>query len=160
MKSSVKSSAKKHSIVFASFAVCVLGVSVLTSSFAQTSVAKESNSCILGGRINSDDFLAHRANGIDLLDAQGKALTKIGKGSVDDIKQVRISKPALLSICNGTNPIQSIDPQAGQTKPISPIVTAGNSLIAVEKVALLGLKSGGSLVELQLALAPDRVGTK
>ncbi len=115
--------------------------------------------CILAGRVDGDQRWAPQARGIELLDAQGKRVTSADKAALATVKQARISSPALLSACNGDQALVKGDDLPNPKKTSSPAVSAGAAPVPVEAVGFPPLRVGGTLVELRLSLAPDRVMT-
>ncbi len=115
--------------------------------------------CILAGRVDGDQRWAPQARGVELLDAQGKRVTSADKAALASVKQARISSPALLSACNGDQALAKGDNMPNAKKSSSPAVSAGAAPVNVDAVSFPPLRVGGTLVELRLSLAPDRVVT-
>jgi hypothetical protein len=115
--------------------------------------------CILAGRVDGDQRWAPQARGVELLDAQGKRVTSADKAALASVKQARISSPALLSACNGDQALAKGDDLPNAIKTSSPAVSAGTAPVTVDAVSFPPLRVGGTLVELRLSLAPDRVVT-
>ncbi len=113
--------------------------------------------CILAGRLDANQRWAPQARGVELLDAAGKRVLASDKSALSAVKQVRISSPALLSQCNGSQALASGDDGARNSKATVPAVSAGAAPIAVEAVAFPPLKVGGDLVELKIDVQPQRV---
>lgn len=122
------------------------------------SAALAQDSCLLAGRVNAESQWAPRFKGVELLNASGKRVTGAGANALASVKQARITQPALLSACNGKQPITKGDDSPVAAKAPVPALAAGPELLAVESVRLLPLNAGGAWVEVKLAaLAPQRV---
>lgn len=126
---------------------------------AASTTAGADSQCILAGRVDGDQRWAPQARGVELLDAQGKRVTSADKAALASVKQARISSPALLSACNGDQALAKGDDLPKAKKTSSPAVSAGTAPVNVEAVSFPPLRVGGTLVELRLSLAPDRVVT-
>jgi hypothetical protein len=113
--------------------------------------------CILAGRLDSSQRWAPQARGIELLDANGKRVLTSDKSTLSNVKQVRISSPALLSQCNGSQALAKGDDLAKSAKTTVPAVSANAEPVMVQAVAFPPLKVGGDLVELRLDVQPQRV---
>ncbi len=124
---------------------------------AQTASTVNDLQCVLAGRIDSNQRWAPQARGVELLDAAGKRLTASDKAALGNVKQVRISSPALLSSCNGNQTLPSGDNQAKTPKTQAAAVSANATPINVDAVGFPPLRVGGELVELRLALPGDRI---
>lgn len=151
-----------------------IGFSCLVTAgplFAQTTLAPLGNtsppaaapaladkSCILAGRLNADNQWAPLARGVTLLDAQGERVSAASKKALDTVKAVRLSEPALVSQCNGNQPLVSGDNTTGSKTPV-PSVKPGLVAINIEAIYYPPVRAGGQWVELQLMLPVDRVVT-
>ncbi len=113
--------------------------------------------CILAGRLDANQRWAPQARGVELLDANGKRVLTSDKSALSNVKQVRISSPALLSQCNGNSAVAKGDDLARATKSTVPAVSANTEPVTVQAVAFPPLKVGGDLVELRLEIQPQRV---
>ena len=131
--------------------LCALALAALAAlpSFAQTSDA----SCILAGRLG-DAGWAPRMAGVQLLGADGKAVTSADKQVLSSVKQVRLSAPALLSRCDGNGEL-ALGPDAPGPKSQVPAIGAG--VATVGSVSFPRLRRGGELVELKLTVPAERV---
>ena len=130
---------------------CGLPVAALSSSFAQG--AGES-SCIVAGRLNDEARWAPRMRGVELLAQDGRAVTSADKQVLSNVKQVRLSAPALLSRCDGDAQL-ALGPDAPGAKGPVPAIARGT--VAVESVSFPKLRRGGELVELKLTVPAERV---
>ena len=126
----------------------------LALAFAGHAAAQDGGSCILAGRLAEDGHWAPRFEGIELLGADGKKLTG-PKAVLSRATQARLSQPALLSRCDGNNPLARADDEPPFTKGATPAVSAG--VVDVESVAFPKLRSGGELVELKVRYGSERV---
>jgi hypothetical protein len=113
--------------------------------------------CILAGRVDGDQRWAPQARGVELLDAQGKRVTSADNAALANVKQARISSPALLSACNGDQALAKGDDLPNTKKTSTPAVSAGAAPVNVEAVSFPPLRVGGTLVELRLSPTPDRI---
>ena len=120
------------------------------SAFAQAAGATQ---CILAGRLG-DAGWAPRFAGVQLLGADGRAITTADKQALVGVKQVRLASPALLSRCDGNGEL-ALGPDAAGPKSAVPALGAG--MVAVESVSFPKLRRGGELVELKLTVPAERV---
>lgn len=134
-------------------------LSSATWATAQASAAADADGarCILAGRLDTNQRWAPQARGVELLDANGKRVLTSDKSSLNNVKQVRISSPALLSQCNGNQPLTKGDDLARAAKSTVPAVSANTQPITVQTVAFAPLTVGGDLVELRLDVQSQRV---
>jgi hypothetical protein len=126
---------------------------------AQASASADADGarCILAGRLDTNQRWAPQARGIELLDANGRRVLTSDKSALSNVKQVRISSPALLSQCNGSQALAKGDDLARAAKSTVPAVSANAEPVTVQAVAFPPLKVGGDLVELRLDVQPQRV---
>jgi hypothetical protein len=115
----------------------------------------DAGSCILAGRITAQESWAPRFAGVQLLAADGKPLAGAGKQALGNVRQVKLSQPALLARCDGNAELKRADDEPAQAKSQVPAVSAG--VVDVESVAFPRLRTGGELVELRLRLPAERV---
>ena len=165
----------RNLLLFSSRAVFIaIGFSCLATAaplFAQTPAAPTVSSppagtaltladkpCILAGRLNADNRWAPLARGVTLLNAQGERVSASSKKALDTVKAVRLSEPALVSQCNGNQPLVSGDSTAGSKTP-APAIKPGSMALNVEAIYYPPVRAGGQWVELQLVLPADRVVT-
>lgn len=116
--------------------------------------AQSDTQCIVAGRL-SEGAWAPRLTGIQLLGANGQALAGSGRQAIASAKQVRLSQPALLSRCNGAQPLLNADGEPAGRKTEVPALSAG--VVAVDGVSFLKLRTGGELVELRVRAPGERV---
>jgi hypothetical protein len=121
---------------------------------AAPAFAQSDAQCIVAGRV-SDAQWAPRFNGVQLLGANGQAVTGSSKQALAGVKQARLAQPALLSRCDGDAPLFNGDNEpAGRKGPV-PALSAG--VVDVESVAFPKLRIGGELVELRVRAPAERV---
>lgn len=139
--------------------VSTLLLSSASWAAAQASTASDNDGarCILAGRLDANQRWAPQARGVELLDASGKRVLTSDKSALSNVKQVRISSPALLSQCNGNQALAKGDDLAKTAKATVPAVSANAEPVMVQAVAFPPLKVGGDLVELRLDVQPQRV---
>ena len=130
-------------------------VVLAASAFGGAVQAQDAGSCILAGRLAADGHWAPRFEGIELLGQDGRRLTTGGQSALSGVKQVRLAQPALLSRCDGNNPLARADDEAAGTKSQVQALSAG--VVDVESVAFPKLRTGGSLVELRVRFPAERV---
>ena len=121
---------------------------------AAPAFAQSDAQCIVAGRL-SDGAWAPRMAGVQLLAANGQAVTGSSRQALAGAKQVRLSQPALLSRCNGDQPLLDADGEPAGRKTEVPALSAG--VVAVEGVSFPKLRTGGELVELRVRVPGERV---
>lgn len=114
--------------------------------------------CIVAGRLNADNQWAPLARGVTLLNAQGERVNGSSKKALDSVRAVRISEPALVSQCNGNQPLASGETTTGSREP-APAIKPGPVALNVEAIYYPPVRAGGQWVELQLVLPADRLVT-
>lgn len=135
-----------------------LGMALATAgSMATAQTAAPDAQCILAGRVDGSQRWAPQARGVELLDAQGKRIRSADKAALANVKQARITSPALLSTCNGDQALTKGGDLPNTKKTSSPAVSAGATPVSVEAVSFPPLRVGGTLVELRLNPAPERI---
>ena len=134
--------------------LCACAVALaFTPLLASAQTAADGASCILAGRLG-DTGWAPRMPGVQLLGSDGRNVTASDKASLAAIKQVRLSAPALLSVCDGQREL-AVGPDVPGAKAPVPAVAAG--VHTVEAVNFPKLRRGGELVELKLSVPAERV---
>jgi hypothetical protein len=121
------------------------------ASFAQ---GAGDNSCIVAGRVNDEARWAPRMAGVQLLGQDGRAVASADKQALANVKQVRLSAPALLSRCDGNGQL-ALGPESPGTKGAVPAIGPGT--VAVESVSFPKMRRGGELVELRVTVPAERV---
>ena len=114
--------------------------------------------CILAGRLNADNRWEPLARGVTLRNAQDERVIASSKKALDTVRLVRLSKPALLSQCNSSQPLFS-GKNIADTKTPALAIKHVPIALNVEAICCPKVRAGGQLVELQLLLPADRVIT-
>jgi hypothetical protein len=127
---------------------CAFALAALPS-FAQSTDAN----CIIAGRLGETGW-APRMQGVQLLAQDGRAVTGSDKAALAAVKQVRLSAPALLSRCDGSNEL-ALGPDTPGAK--APVPAIGPGVVPVEAVNFPKLRRAGELVELRLTVPAERV---
>lgn len=127
---------------------------LLLAAVSAPAFAQPDGQCIVAGRI-SDGQWAPRMAGVQLLGADGQAVSRSSRDALAGVKRARLAQSALLSECNGDKPlaIGDNDPPRGKTQV--PALSRGP--VDVEGVSFLKLRTGGELVELRVRVPSDRV---
>ena len=125
-----------------------------TALLAAPAFAQSDAQCIVAGRL-SDGAWAPRFAGVQLLGANGQALSGSSRQALTGAKQVRLSQPALLSRCNGEQPLLNADSEPAGRKTEVPALSAG--VVSVEGVSFPKLRTGGELVELRVRVPGERL---
>jgi hypothetical protein len=121
---------------------------------AAPAMAQVDAGCIVAGRL-SDGAWAPRLAGVQLLGSRGQPLAGSAKQAIAGAKQVRLSRPALLSSCNGDAPLLNADSEPAGRKSEVPALSAG--IVDVEGVSFPKLRTGGELVEVRVRVPGERV---
>ena len=135
-----------------SFLRTALSCALALASLSSLAQATEAN-CIMAGRLDGAGW-APRMPGVQLLGQDGRAVTWTDKPSLAAVKQVRLSAPALLSRCDGSNEL-ALGPDAPGANV--PVPAVGPGLIPVEAVNYPRLRRAGELVELKLTVPASRM---
>jgi hypothetical protein len=136
----------------------ILAAAVAVSTLASTQAISQvdAGQCILAGRISSDQRWAPRFAGVQMLGAHGQVIASADKKLISAVSQVRITQPALLSKCDGSQEITRVpDSEPPIAKTPAPALSAG--VVDVESVAYPKLRTGGELVELKVRVPAQRV---
>ena len=131
------------------------GLALATSLVLPAAAQTDAGACIVAGRITAEQRWAPRFAGVQLIAANGQAVTGAGKQGLSTVRQVKLSQPALLARCDGNAELTRADDEPAQAKAPVPAVSAGT--IDVESVSFPRLRTGGELVELRLRLPAERV---
>ena len=113
-----------------------------------------SGSCIVAGRLGAEGGWAPRLPDVELLGADGRVMAANTRQALFDVRQVRLSAPALLSRCDGDAPIAA-GPEQPSAKGAVPALGVG--VHPVEAVYFPKLRRTGELVELRVRAAPQHV---
>ena len=127
---------------------------IAAATLALPAIAQTDAQCIVAGRL-SEGAWAPRLAGVQLLGATGQALAGSGRQAIASAKQVRLSQPALLSRCNGVQPLLNADGEPAGRKTEVPALSAG--VLEVDGVSFLKLRTGGELVEVRVRAPAQRV---
>jgi hypothetical protein len=130
---------------------CGWALTAFSASFAQ---GGGDNNCIVAGRLNDEARWAPRMVGVELLGQDGRAVTSADKRTLANIKQVRLSAPALLSRCDGDGQL-ALGPESPGAKEKVPAIGPGT--VPVESVSFPKMRRGGELVELKVTVPAERV---
>ena len=133
--------------------VFLLGAALAALSASAQSI--NAGQCIVAGRITEGDRWAPRFEGVQLLAPRGRVISGGNRQALADVERVRLTKPALLSKCDGDGELSRADDQPSIPKEPVPAVAPG--VVEVESVAFPKLRTGGELVELKLRLPLERV---
>jgi hypothetical protein len=127
---------------------------VAAAALAAPAFAQSDAQCIVAGRV-SDGAWAPRMAGVQLMAANGQAVTGASAQALAGVKQARLSQPALLSKCDGDNALFNGDGEPAGRKGEVPALSAG--VVEVEGVSFPKLRTGGTLVELRVRAPSQRV---
>jgi hypothetical protein len=127
---------------------------VVAAALAAPAFAQSDAQCIVAGRV-SDGAWAPRMAGVQLVGANGQAITGAGAQALAGVRQARLSQPALLSRCDGDNALFNGDAEPAGRKGQVPALPAG--VVEVEGVSFPKLRTGGTLVELRVRAPAQRV---
>ena len=124
------------------------------AALAAPAFAQSDAQCILAGRI-SDGSWAPRFDAVQLRGADGRVIARSSRDALAGVKQAELARPALLSRCNGDQPLASADNEPAGRKTQVPAVARGR--VDVEGVSFPKLRTGGELVELRVRVPAERV---
>jgi len=110
--------------------------------------------CLTAGRLDADGRWAPQFRTVRLLDEAGRAIAAPGKSALARVRSVELTEPALLSRCDGDQPLARGD-EAPAAKAPAPAASPGR--LAVSAVRFPKLQTGGELVELEVSVPADRV---
>lgn len=127
---------------------------VAAAACAAPAFAQSDAQCIVAGRV-SDGRWAPRFASVQLLGANGQAITGSSRDALASVKRARLAQPALLAQCNGDQPLAIADNEPPGTKGQVPALSQGT--VDVEGVSYPKLRTGGELVELRVRVPADRM---
>ena len=133
----------------ANLLIVLAAVAVAAPVFAQTDTH-----CIIAGRL-SDGQWAPRFDAVQLRGADGRVIASSSKEALAEVKTAELSRPALLSRCDGNLPLANGDNEPAGKKPQP--AAAARGTVTVEAVSFPKLRSGGELVELRVRVPADRL---
>lgn len=110
--------------------------------------------CLTAGRLDADGRWAPQFRSVRLLDEAGRALATRSKADLARVRAVDLTETALLSRCEGDQPLVRGDETPATKAPV-PAATPGR--LAVSAVGFPKLQTGGTLVELKVSVPTDRV---
>ena len=130
-------------------------LSVLAAAaVAAPEFAQPDNHCIIAGRL-SDGQWAPRFDAVQLRGADGRVIASSSKEALAKVKTAELSRPALLSRCDGNLPLASGDSEPAGTK--AQPAAAARGTVTGEAVSFPKLRSGGELVELRVRVPANRL---
>jgi hypothetical protein len=136
---------------------CSVAVALAAAWFPFSALAQaDPGQCIVAGRLAGAQW-APKFSGVQLLAANGQVVARADKKSVSATRRVRLARTALLSRCDGDQPLFNADNEAAGRKEPVPALAAG--VFDVQAVAYPKLRTGGELVELRLRVPADKVVT-
>ena len=118
------------------------------------SAQADAGQCIVAGRL-SGGLWAPKFMGMHLFGERGQPIATPTRAALADVRRVVLDEPALLSRCDGNQPLARADDEPAGRKEPAPAMAAGE--VQVEGVAFPKLRTGGELVELRVRVAPERV---
>jgi hypothetical protein len=129
-------------------------IGLLTPSITPAQ-AQNTTMCVSAGRVNEAGQWAPQLAGVQMLDAQGKVLRGAPDAVLPQLKQISVSKPLPLSACHASaTPLPELKEAAASRREKSQHLMASAQPIEVGAVYRPSLRSGGSLIEIQV-LAPQ-----
>jgi hypothetical protein len=131
---------------------CSLALAASTAALPSSAQVGE-DTCIVAGRITAQRW-APRLDGVQLLGPDGRIVSAAGKQALAGVSQVRLSRPALLSRCDGSGELALGDESPG-AKAAVPAAAPG--VLPVTAVNYPKLRRGGELVELKITVPASQV---
>lgn len=116
--------------------------------------AQSDAQCILAGRV-SEGLWAPRFEAVQLRGADGRVIARSSREALAGVKKAELARPALLSRCDGDQPLASADGEPRAQKTQVPAIARG--VVDVESVSFPKLRTGGELVELRVRVPAERV---
>jgi hypothetical protein len=127
---------------------------VAAAVVAAPAFAQSDGQCIVAGRI-SDGMWAPRFEAVQLRGADGRVIARSSREALAGVKRAELARPALLSRCNGDQPLAIADNEPAGRK--TEVTGLSRGLVDVEAVSVLKLRTGGELVELRVRVPAERV---
>jgi hypothetical protein len=127
---------------------------VAVAALAAPAFAQSEAQCILAGRV-SEGIWAPRFEAVQLRGADGRVIARSSREALAGVKRAELARPALLSRCNGDQPLASADAEPRGQKTQVPALARG--MVDVEGVSFPKLRTGGELVELRVRVPAERV---
>lgn len=110
--------------------------------------------CLTAGRLDAEGRWAPQFRSVRLLDESGRALAARTKADLSRVRAVDLTDTALLSRCDGDQPLARGDESPAAKAPV-PAATPGR--LVVSAVGFPKLQAGGELVELKVSVPAERV---
>jgi|GEM_PF-726592 len=120
------------------------------SGFLSTGV--QASSCISAGRMDAGAWAPQLAS-VRLLDGAGRPVSVKSKSELTRVRGVELTENALLSTCQGDQPLARGQDAAA---PKGPVPAAKPGRLAVVSVGFSKLQTGGEWVELEVVVAADQ----
>lgn len=113
----------------------------------------QASTCVIAGRMDAGVW-APQFQSLRLLDESGRLLPVKNKAELARVRQVELTEPTLLSVCDGDQSLTRGDPT-----PVSkgPVPAAKPGRLAVTGVGFPKLQVGGELVELKVTVSSDQI---
>jgi hypothetical protein len=127
---------------------------VAAAVVAAPAFAQSDGQCIVAGRL-SEGAWAPRFEAVQLRGADGRVIARSSRQALAGVKRAELARPALLSRCNGDQPLANADNEPAGRKTEVPALSRG--LVDVEAVSFPKLRTGGELVELRVRVPAERV---
>lgn len=129
---------------------------VLLFVFFFGSIAHASEiACITAGRLDGNGQWAPKFDSVRLLDGLGRAIASSKKDDLKNLQVLDITEPALLSACEGDQPLTPADGSQARTKTPVPAVKPGR--VPVVGLGYPQLSVGGALVEVKVQVSADQI---
>lgn len=127
---------------------------VAAAALAAPAFAQSDAQCILAGRVSEGSW-APRFDAVQLRGADGRLIARSSREALAAVKKAELAHPALLSRCNGDQPLARADGEPRGQKTQVPALARG--MVDVEGVSFPKLRTGGELVELRVRVPAERV---
>jgi len=131
-----------------------LSLVLAAAAVAAPAFAQSEAQCIVAGRI-SEGTWAPRFDAVQLRGADGRVIARASKEALAGVKKAELARPALLSRCDGDQPLANADNEPAGRKTEVPALARG--MVDVEAVSFPKLRTGGELVELRVRVPAERV---
>jgi hypothetical protein len=132
----------------------VLLLFVAAAVIAAPAFAQSDAQCIVAGRLSGGQW-APKFGTLHLFGAQGQPIATPTPQALANVRRAVLDQPALLSRCNGDEPIARADDEPAGRKTEVPAIARGS--VDVQGVSFPKLRTGGALVELRVRVPADRV---
>lgn len=115
------------------------------------SIGVQASTCITAGRMDNAGW-APQFQSVRLLDDAGRNLTVKNKSELTQVRVVELTQAALLSVCDGNNPVVRADGVISK----GPVPAAKPGRFKVAGLSFPKLRSG-ELVEFEVTIAADQI---